>query len=450
MATGCGGFDRRRCGPPGMAQSRAVTGRNTVRFAASALLILAALLPAPDALAQPSRWTAAAWIADLEYLRVRIRSAHVNPFHTLDRRELQSGFDDLRAAIPGRTDFEIAFAMQRLVASLGDGHSWLTFDDKGLSRHFPFDAFAFRYGLIITHAGRGHDRAAGARVTAIDDTPIEAVRAALQPYISRDNEMDVLRQMPLLVRQPLALHAAGVTEHRDRAVFTLVSESGTEFTETFSGMSTARYKEWHESISTPEDAPLHRQRNDEPFWYQELEGEDALYFQFNAFQEKRRNAFESFLDGMFEEFDDRELGGLIMDVRHNSGGHTRLLYPLLERIRKHSRLRDPRHLYLITGRETFSSALMLSVRLKRDPGVIIAGEPGSGKPNSYGEYVPFELPHTGLRGSLSGLLHQEGEPFDRRDAVAVDLPAPPSYEAYRDHRDPALEAVLAYWQGVRP
>ena len=426
-----------------------VAGVGLHTLAALCLAMVAALLFAAETAAQPSRWTADEWVDDLDYLRVRIRSSHVNPFHALEGGQLQAGFEKLREDIPTLTDFEIAFAMQRLVASLGDGHSWLAYYEKDLTRYFPFRAYEFTDGFYITHGTRGHDDLAGARIVAIDGKPIAAVRAALRPYVSRDNEMDVLRQMPLLVQQPTALHAAGITRHRDRAEFTLILPRGDEVRSVLNGMPADQYRRWHRAVREPDDAPLYRRKMDDHYWYQELAGERALYFQFNAFHEKPDESFDDFVRDLFAYLDAQAIDCLIIDARHNDGGQTRLLDPLLDQILRHPRLQKRGHLYMITGRETFSSSLMLAVRLERATEVIFAGEPGTGKPNSYSEFGPFTLPNTGLRGSLSALFHQESDPLDPRSKVDVDLPAPLTYDDYRDNRDPSLDAVLAHWRSVR-
>lgn len=408
-----------------------------------------ALLAGLGAAAQPARWPAEAWRKDLRVLRQVVRVAHQNPFHTADSQALEAAFDDLHARIPALTDFEIAFGMHRIMASLGDGHSWLTYYGRDLSRYFPFDAWEFSDGLYLTHAAAGHDRAAGARVRAIDGVPLEEVRERLRPWISRDNEMEVLRQIPLMLRQPLVLHAAGITRERDRAEFTLSGSDGRTFKETFRGRDFAAYKMWREGQRTAPEQVRHMGRRTEYYWYETLAADNAIYFQFNWFDDMPGKPFEAFLEGLFADLDSRPDACLILDVRHNVGGRIALVDPLLEQIRRRPGLAGGGRLYAITGRATFSSALMLVARLERHTGVVLAGEPGSGKPNSYGQYTPFKLPETGLEGSISTHFHQEGEALDTRDRIEVQLEAAPSFADYQAGRDPALEAVLDHWRAAR-
>lgn len=407
------------------------------------------VLPAVIAEAQPARWSADSWIDDLDYLRVQIGSRHGNPFHTAEGQALAEGFRALRESIHHRSDFEIAFGMQRLLASLGDGHSWIGCADQAFSQHFLFDAWQFSDGLYITRAGPGYGQAVGARVIAIDGTPMETVRERLAPYISRDNAMDLLRQVPLLIRLAPALHAAGITAAPDRATFSLESGAGGPLELTFDAVSPQRFGTWYKKEEVPEGAPVYRRKIDVNYWYEALPGEPAVYFQFNRFIEAPGAPFDDFVAALFAFVDTQPESCLIIDLRHNDGGWMDMIDPIVAAVTKRPRLCRKGNLYVITGRETFSSALMLCVRLERSTEVLFAGEPGRGKPNSYSEYGPFKLPNTGLRGSLSIEFHQESEPLDPRAYVDVDLPAPLSYADFREGRDPALEAVLAHCRGVR-
>ena len=48
-----------------------------------------------------------------------------------------------------------------------------------------------------------------------------------------------------------------------------------------------------------------------------------------------------------------------------------------------------------------------------------------------------------LKGTISDLYWQSSWPMDHRTWIAPRLYAPPTFAAYVENRDPALEAVLA-------
>ena len=329
--------------------------------------------------------------------------------------------------------------MHRIMASLGDGHSWLTYYGRDLSRYFPFDAWEFSDGLYLTHAAAGHDRAAGARVLAIDGVPLEEVRERLRPWISLDNEMEVLRQVPLMLRQPPVLHAAGITRERDRAEFTLLGPDGRTFGETFRGRDFAAYKTWREGQRTAPEEVRHLQRRTEYYWYETLPTDSAFYFQFNWFDDMPGKPFEEFLDGLFADLDSRPDACLILDVRHNVGGRIALVDPLVERIRRRPDLARRGRLYAITGRATFSSALMLVARLERHTGVVLAGEPGSGKPNSYGSTPRSSYRKPGSKAAFPRIFIRKERPWTPVTALRCN------WRRFRHSRTTA-PAVIPRWR----
>ena len=65
------------------------------------------------------------------------------------------------------------------------------------------------------------------------------------------------------------------------------------------------------------------------------------------------------------------------------------------------------------------------------------------RPNFTGETIPFELPYSRLRANAGDLFWQTSWPEDHRTWIAPDIYAPPTFEAFRRNRDPAMDAILA-------
>jgi hypothetical protein len=81
--------------------------------------------------------------------------------------------------------------------------------------------------------------------------------------------------------------------------------------------------------------------------------------------------------------------------------------------------------------------------IERHTGAIFAGEPTGSSPNFIGESIPFALPYSKLAGTISDLFWQSAWPMDHRTWIAPRLYTPPTFAAYAENRDPALEAILA-------
>ena len=81
--------------------------------------------------------------------------------------------------------------------------------------------------------------------------------------------------------------------------------------------------------------------------------------------------------------------------------------------------------------------------MERDTNCVFAGEPTGTSPNHIGESVPFSLPWSGLTGSISGLYWMNTYAQDKRKWIAPELPAEPTWAAYKEGIDPALELIKA-------
>jgi hypothetical protein len=136
---------------------------------------------------------------------------------------------------------------------------------------------------------------------------------------------------------------------------------------------------------------------------------------------------------------------LIVDARHNNGGHAELLTPLLETLRRFESSDPQSKIIVITGRYTFSAAQIFIAQVNRHTRAVFAGEPSSSKPNFVGEENQIVLPWSGAIGSISNRYH-ESIPGDTRDWIEPEIKFELSSKDYFANRDPILEAVLKRFQ----
>lgn len=174
--------------------------------------------------AQPVRWSVEDWQADLEHLHTVIKTQHANPYHTISEAELDASFETLHERLPMMDDAAIAIAIQRNLASLGDGHSHIGFSAQDLVQFHPIRLHWFSDGIFITEA---RDGGPTGRLLAIDGMPIEEIIGRVTPYISRDNEMAIPALLPGRLRMAEFLHALGIANSADEATYTVEREDGT-------------------------------------------------------------------------------------------------------------------------------------------------------------------------------------------------------------------------------
>src|SRR5437870_9361362 len=101
----------------------------------------------------------------------------------------------------------------------------------------------------------------------------------------------------------------------------------------------------------------------------------------------------------------------------------------LSRFCEESKLRSSTakgHLFVITGRLTFSAAMNLASRLEHETHATFVGEPTGSRPNHYGEAVTLTLPASGITVRVSTRYWRDSKPNDKRLWIAPEMPAPPS------------------------
>jgi hypothetical protein len=129
----------------------------------------------------------------------------------------------------------------------------------------------------------------------------------------------------------------------------------------------------------------------------------------------------------------------VVDLRQNGGGDfTKPREQLIPQLKQRGYTGE--RVFVITGRRTFSAAMVNAIDFRDQLGAVLVGEPPGEKPNSFQEVDSMELPKSKLVVSYSTKYYK----FLKQDADAVmpDQLIAPTWEALRDGRDEPLEWIL--------
>lgn len=186
--------------------------------------------------------------------------------------------------------------------------------------------------------------------------------------------------------------------------------------------------------------PLYRQNGDLNYWYKYLEHEKAVYFKYNScFEDEDIGTIKDMTDEIFDLIDRGKADKLIIDVRNNSGGSDGYLNELIEGIKARN-INNPDKLFVIIGRETFSSAIIEAARLDEETNATLVGEMTSGKPNHYGSVGHFELPNSKISIRYStkhiNIFKNQG------NSLMPDVLKEVSIDDYINKKDPVLDYIL--------
>jgi C-terminal processing protease CtpA/Prc len=130
---------------------------------------------------------------------------------------------------------------------------------------------------------------------------------------------------------------------------------------------------------------------------------------------------------------------LVIDLRNNSGGNSGIMDPLIDELAQNKKINKEGSLFVIIGRQTFSSAILNAIDLKNKTKAILVGEPTGGKPNHFGEIKTLKLPntHSVVTYSTKYFTHATEDTPSLMPDILIEL----YFRDYLGKQDPFLEAV---------
>ncbi len=405
------------------------------------------------------------WRADISFLTREVKRRAPAPFRGgISEPGFDARVSRLARAVPDRSDAQIIAGMLRLLQPLGDGHAFIAppEGDRDLNRILPVKFYQFGEGLFVTAAAPAYRRLLGAQVLRVGAHPAAAVLAALEPLISRDNAQQVAWLGPELLPWAPMLHALGLIPDPGRVTLTVRFPDQSTGQATIEAIAAPVPREYPTTapsaapdrpcpagwISLPDTLPgplpLYLRHCDDRYWFEHLPAHRLVYFQLNGLGDGPGETLAACCQRLFGFIDREQAEALVIDLRWNGGGNTLLAQPLLHHLIGCARISQPGSLFVIIGRGTFSAAQNTATAIERETNAIFAGEPSGSRPNFTGETATFQLPYSKAIANVSDLYWQTSWPFDDRPWIAPEIYLPPTFEAYRQNRDPVLDAILAY------
>jgi hypothetical protein len=376
--------------------------------------------------------TKAQWREDLEFLARELPKRHANAFHFTPRDRFEAEVASLSRRIDSLNADEIYVSLDRIANLVGDGHTYVEFPDDVV--RLPLQIKQFGDDYRVTAVAPGTERALGARVLRIQDTPIARARELLLS-MTPQNETPFLAQTRVesFLTLGIVLHGYRIIPERNVAHFVLADESGREFNVEARAMKANAKPAWTTAFKEP---PLSRQRPDETFWYTYLPEARAVYCCFRGYSRLSRHSVD-----LFKLVSEQRPSKLVIDMRQNGGGdYTVGLRYLVRPIRELPDINKKGHLFVLIGPQTFSAAMSNAAHFRYQTAAILVGQPVGEKPNSYQESRRVKLPNSRLNLCYSVRFYkfvEQGENLIRPDQEII-----PSWGDFSRGRDPVLEWVL--------
>ena len=369
------------------------------------------------------QFTAKQLIEDLDFLQTELPKRHTNLFAKLPEEKFKQKISEIKqkAANLSLENFEIE--LYKLTKEIGDEHTRIEPPYKTI---YPIGFDFFKEGLYVTKTDSAHAHLLYNEFKGIENYPIKTVLEQFRTTIQTENDSYFRIYFLRFVNNPDFLKGLNITSSLTNANFTIGSKS-----ENLPATALKSYK----PIS---DHTLLRTKKQDKYWYELIDNGQTLYFNYQDCAEQKDYPFEQFDGELFNIIAAQKPKKIIVDLRNNSGGNSGILQPFLDKL-KDSYLNKKGSLFVLIGKETFSSALMNAVNLKRNFNSILVGESTSGNVNHYGETRGFYLPNTRI---VIGYSTRYWETWKgHKGPLNPDVKIVYSVKAFMQHQDEALEYI---------
>ena len=351
---------------------------------------------------------------------------------------LKTDLDALAERVPSLSDSEVVLGLMKAIASARIAHNTVSMPiAMGFFGRLPLRFSWFADGLAIVEASHEYASALGTRVVKFGDkTTAEAV-AGLAPYIAHENDVWLRAQSVEFLRPRAMLQHLGVLNDA-QVTLTLEKPGGEQFTLAVRPVD-PRTKMVSVADALHLPTPLFRTQPAASYWHQYLEDSGTLFVQYNRCWNDPKMPFPDFAAKVLTDADARPVKRVVIDLRWNGGGDSRVIGPLVGGLA--SRAKKAGAVYALIGAGTFSSAILNAQELRQKLHARLVGEPTGGMPSSYGEVKSVTLPHSQLRVQYTTKWFGSKKASEPQ-SLTPDIPAPRTLADALAGRDPVLEAAI--------
>jgi tetratricopeptide (TPR) repeat protein len=368
------------------------------------------------------------------------------------REEFEAAVQGLSGRISTLSRNQIIVELARIVAKVGDGHSYIPLLEAPVSfRRYPIKLYEFPDGVYVVAADPKYKTVVGGRVVEVGKTPFERAYRAVGETVPRDNATQLKWMGPNYATIAEVLDGLGLADDLENLSLTVVRDGkrvkarlrpAAPGHAQFHGWGTE--PGWEDARAAGAPPPLWLHASADAYWFKYLPEEKILYVQYNQVWNKDDESVEAFFKRVMAFAEANPVDRFVLDVRLNGGGNNYLNRPIIHGFIRSDKINQLGRLFTITGRQTFSAAMNFVNAMKLNTQTLFVGEPTGARPNSYGDNAPLILPNSRIAVRLSTLWWQDMDPRDSREHQAPDLAADLTIADYRAGRDPALEVIKSY------
>lgn len=374
-------------------------------------------------------------VADIDTIVNRIVYTHPNPFTVCPEPVFRERIARIKAELPDTlTDWDLAIKVIPCVVALGDGHTNVSFPPLQPSPElllFPegIQIDARDTSMVLTGDS--------AKIIRINDIPAKEMLGNMVQYAGGE-------QMFYRFFKVQQMFQGMLNRFYPDSVYRLVlaDRDGKQVEKVVKALS---YEQIIRMMQAKNQQKNNRAKRSDYAFQVSKDGKN-MFFEFNSFYDLDK--FKVFADSMFRELKERKIKNLVIDLRRNGGGNSKLGDELLQYLshkpfvqfgkvqirrgryilekfaddedlkgasdtlitinapliplrKEPLRISKKTKVYLLISHSTFSSASSFSWAFKYfDVGTVV-GEESGGMNVSYGDVLSYYLPNSRLRCGVS-------------------------------------------------
>lgn len=394
------------------------------------------------------------WQADLKFLQETVHKDYPFLFKKTTAEAFDKEVETLYKQIPELDRHEIITGIARIVSSFQYGHTSVGLRGAPANFHqLPFNLYHFKDGVFIEGVHKDYQKALGAKVVAIESTPVEKALKLVHPVVPSENDQFFKAFGVNYLRNLEILHAQGIIKDLDRKVTVNLEKDGESFDITFQAVQGQQFPIQYSlvkpggnwlSVRDQGQTPYYLKDLDRIYYFAYLKDQKAVYVRQSQIQDDPNEIIPAFYDRVFHFIENNDVEKLILDVRLNGGGNNYKNKPVVTGIIRSEKINQTGKLFVIIGRRTFSACQNLVNELDNYTNAIFVGEPTAENINFYGDNRKVVLPNSELPVFLSFAWWQDKPQWENADWTAPQVAVEMSFDEYRTNQDPVLDAALNF------
>lgn len=381
------------------------------------------------------------WFEDIDFLASQLPKKHANLFFSCKEEYFFNEIQVLKNKVSKISSYEICVEISKIVSAFKDAHTSAMLPVNLL---LPIEVYWFKEGLYIISAIKGYKDLENLRITQVNGLEINKFIKILSKIVSYENKNFLKSQLPKYFPAIELLYGLNLAHSVDSVDLTLEDKYKKSKTVTIEALSLKSIQDINNNCVNEEEIPLplYRQNSEKHYWFHYLKEFNTVYFKYNSCRNMLEKDMPTFGRELISYINENSVDKLVIDLRNNLGGNSQLLDEFIKDIQHCEKINKKGNLYVITGRETFSSALLNLYNLKAKTKAIFIGEATGGKPNCYGEVERFKLKNSGITICYSTKYYKTIQ-NDKLLSFQPDINLEVSIDKFILGYDPCLEYILS-------